>query len=47
MFAKIKRFYQLGLYSKLQVAQFVEKGVITPSQYKQITGDDYAEGDNS
>lgn len=41
MFAKIKRFYQLGLYSKVQVAQFVAKGIITQAQYKQITGDDY------
>lgn len=41
MFAKIKRFYQLGLYTKTQVAQFVEKGIITEEQYKQITGEDY------
>ena len=41
MFAKIKRFYNLGLYSKTQVAQFVIKGVITPAQYKEITGEDY------
>lgn len=41
MFAKIKKFYNLGLYSKVQVAQFVAKGVITPEQYKEITGEDY------
>ena len=41
MFAKIKRFYNLGLYSKAQVAQFVAKEVITPAQYKDITGEDY------
>lgn len=43
MFAKIKKFYNLGLYSKVQVAQFVTKGVITPEQYKEITGEDYIE----
>lgn len=41
MFAKIKRFYKLGLYSKEQVAQFVIKGVITPEQYELITGEPY------
>lgn len=41
MFAKIKKFYNLGIYSKAQVAQFVAKGVITPEQYKLITGEDY------
>lgn len=43
MFAKIKKFYNLGLYSKAQVAQFVTKGVITAAQYKEITGEDYIE----
>ena len=41
MFAKIKRFYNLGLYSKAQVAQFVAKGVITAAQYRDITGEEY------
>ena len=41
MFAKIKRFYNLGIYTKTQVAQFVERGVITAAQYKLITGEDY------
>lgn len=41
MFAKIKKFYNLGLYSKSQVSQFVSKGVITPAQYKEITGEEY------
>ena len=41
MFQKIKRFYNLGIYSKEQVAQFVIRGVITPQQYEQITGDPY------
>jgi len=41
MFAKIKRFYILGLYTKEMVAKFVEKGVITAEQYEEITGEAY------
>lgn len=43
MFTKIKKFYDMGLYTKAQVAAFVEKGKITTAQYKEITGEDYAE----
>lgn len=39
MFEKIKRFYDLGLYTKEQVHKFVEKGVITEEQYLEIVGD--------
>lgn len=38
MFEKIKRFYNLGLYSKIQVHKFVEKGIIGEEEYKAITG---------
>ena len=41
MYAKIKKFYDMGIYSKAQVKKFVDKGVITPAQYKEITGEDY------
>lgn len=41
MFEKIKRFFGLKLYTKKQIHKFAEKGVITPEQYKQITGEDY------
>lgn len=41
MYAKIKKFYDLGLYDAAKVRVFVEKGVITPEQYKSITGEDY------
>lgn len=41
MFDKIKKFYDLGLYSKTIVGKFVAKKLITPEQYKDITGDDY------
>lgn len=43
MYNKIKHFYDIGLYSKEKVAVFVAKGIITPEQYKEITGEDYKE----
>ena len=39
MFEKIKKYFDLGLYSRDQVAAFVLKGKITPAQYEAITGD--------
>lgn len=39
MFEKIKRFYDLGIYTREQVHKFAEKGVITPAQYAEITGE--------
>ena len=41
MFDKIKKFFNLKLYTKKQIHQFAEKGVITPEQYTAITGEDY------
>ena len=41
MFGKIRRFFNLRLYTAKQIRQFCTKGVITPEQYKQITGEDY------
>lgn len=41
MFEKIKRFFNLKLYTAKQIHKFAEKGVITPEQYKQITGEEY------
>ena len=38
MFEKIKKFYDLGLYTKAQVHKFVEKGIITEEQYIEIVG---------
>ena len=35
---KIKRFYNIGLYTKEMVHHFVEKGVITEEQYLEIVG---------
>lgn len=38
MYEKIKRYYDLGLYTQAQVAQFVQKGKLTSQQYQSITG---------
>ena len=38
---KIQRFFNLRLYTAKQMHKFAEKGVITPEQYKQITGEEY------
>lgn len=39
MFEKIKRFFDIGLYTKEQVYRFAEKGIITEEQYKEIIGE--------
>ena len=41
MFEKLKRYLNLKLYTKKQIHQFAEKGVITPEQYTAITGEEY------
>lgn len=38
MFEKIKRFYEMKLYTKEMVHKFEEKGVITEEQYLEIIG---------
>jgi len=41
MYERIKKFYDMGIYTKQQVHQFAEKGVITAEQYELITGEPY------
>lgn len=41
MFDKVKKFYDLGLYTDAQVAMFVVKGKLTKAEYKSITGNTY------
>lgn len=36
MIEKLIRFFRLGLYTKVQLHRFVDKGVITQEQYEQI-----------
>jgi uncharacterized XkdX family phage protein len=40
-FEIIKSNYEKGLWTKQMVRLAVRKGVITPEQYKEITGEDY------
>lgn len=42
-FEAIKKNYDRKLWNKLMVATAVVKGVITPEQYTEITGDTYTE----
>jgi len=37
----IKKNFDRGLWNKQMVAVAVQKGVITPEQYEQITGEVY------
>lgn len=39
---KIKKWYP-KLWNKEMVKNAVKKGVITPAEYKEITGEEYAE----
>lgn len=39
---KIAKWYKQGLWTVEKVKNAVEKGVITPEDYAEITGEDYA-----
>lgn len=43
MFEIIKKNYERGLWTKQMVAVAVKKGVITPEQYKKITGEEWTD----
>lgn len=43
MFERVKHYYDLGLYTKEQVAMFVHKDKLTAEQYEAITGEAYEE----
>lgn len=43
-FETIKRNYDRKLWNKRMVALAVVKGVITPAQYRDITGEEYTGG---
>ena len=40
-FEIIKRNFDRGLWTRQMVAMAVRKGIITPEQYQEITGEDY------
>jgi uncharacterized XkdX family phage protein len=46
MYRKVKRLYDLGLYTAEQVKDFADRGKITPEQYEEITGEKYESEDN-
>lgn len=41
MFEKIKKWYKQGLWTADMVKNAVAKGVLTPEQYREITGNTY------
>ena len=41
MYEKIKRWYELGVWSEERVRAAVERGKITPEQFTAITGKTY------
>ena len=41
-FETIKKNYDRKLWNKQMVGMAVKKGVITPEEYQQITGEEYA-----
>jgi len=43
MKAKIAKWYKQGLWSAAQVANAVKKGILTPDDYKEITGEVYVD----
>lgn len=42
-FAKVKRYYDKGLWTKAMVRDAVIHGWITPEEYLEITGEPYEE----
>lgn len=40
-YSTVKKYYDLGIYSKEKVAQFVAKNLITAEEYELITGEAY------
>lgn len=43
MFEKVKRYYDLGIYTAQMVAEFVRKGKLTPEEYEEITAEPWTE----
>lgn len=35
------KFYNSGFYSKVDIASYVQMGLLTAEEYLQITGDNY------
>lgn len=41
MYERIKRYYDLGVWTKSRVKSAVEKGAISEQEYAEIVGEDY------
>ncbi len=41
MFEKIKKYYELGLWSEQRVREAVVKGIINSEQFREITGKEF------
>lgn len=41
MFERIQKWYKQGLWTAEMVQNAVAKGVLTPEQYREITGNTY------
>lgn len=41
MFERIQKWYKQGLWTAEMVRNAVDKGVLTPEQYREITGNTY------
>lgn len=44
---RYKSYYATGWYNEEMLKNLVSKGKLTPEEYKEITGDDYAEREDS
>lgn len=42
MYRVVKRYYDRGIYSKEDVAKFVQAGKLTAEEYQEITAEVYA-----
>lgn len=40
---RVKRYYELNLWSEARVRDAVEKGAVTAEEYLEITGKEYVE----
>ena len=42
MFAKIRQWYAVGIWTRSMVLDAVRKGKITEEEHREITGEEYA-----
>lgn len=39
----VEKYYKYGIYNAADVAMFVKAGELTEAEYKEITGEEYAD----